>query len=59
MDDEELKEIEEFYSCGLLAWHDKGERAEVDIPKLIKYIKELENELEGYDCGSLCAGNCR
>jgi hypothetical protein len=43
---EELKEIEEFYECGLLAWHDKGEASVTDIPKLIKYIRELENELD-------------
>lgn len=45
MTEKELKEIEEFYSCGLLAWHDKGEQAEIDIPKLIKYIRKLEDQI--------------
>jgi hypothetical protein len=57
--DEDLKEIEEFYKCGLLAWHDKGEASVTDIPKLIKYIRELENEIDGYDNDGLFTGNCR
>ena len=43
--EEELKDIEEWYTDGLLAWHDKGETAEEDVPRLIQYIKELQEKI--------------
>jgi hypothetical protein len=33
----------EWYNCGLLAHHDKGERAEKDVPELIEYIRFLKD----------------
>lgn len=45
----DLDEMLDFYNCGLLAHHDKGEQAEKDVPMLIAYIKQLENQVEALD----------
>lgn len=44
--DKEMKDMEDFYSDGILAWHDKGEKSEEDIVRLINYIRHLETKLK-------------
>lgn len=50
--DKDLDELLQWYDSGLLAHHDKGEKAESDIPELIEYIRFLKNVLGIFEYNS-------